>query len=89
MSTVANSVCVEVIVGTQEVTYYSSLWPFKKLLIQRIKTPSNKDVETISFLNQIYQTKSKEQCRHLSLYLLPVAKAMRKPQIINALNKWT
>jgi hypothetical protein len=56
--------------------------------MQRIRESVSKETQAISFINQTYQTKTKEQCRHMSLYLLPVAEAMRKPQIIDSLKKW-
>lgn len=67
---------------------YTSLWPLKQSVIRQIKSASYKETDVLTALTNVYQTKSNDQCRHLSLYWLPFAKAMRRQAIIDTLNQW-
>ncbi|OBZ83486.1 hypothetical protein A0J61_08466 [Choanephora cucurbitarum] len=64
---------------------YTSLSWMKKTLVRQIKCASAKESELLSVLNQAYRSKSMEQKRHLSLYLLPVARATRRANIVQLL----
>lgn len=67
---------------------YTSLWPLKQSVIRQIKSATYRETEVLATLTHVYQTKSNDQCRHLSLYWLPIAKAMRRQVIVNTLNQW-
>ncbi|KAG2202230.1 hypothetical protein INT47_002149 [Mucor saturninus] len=68
---------------------FSSLWPLKKSILRQIKT-SNKynEPHLLKVLTDLYQSKSTEQNNHLALYLIPVAKAMRRDTITKVLEQW-
>ncbi|KAI8338839.1 hypothetical protein BD560DRAFT_440072 [Blakeslea trispora] len=64
---------------------YTSLSWIKQALVRQIKSASFKEPELLAALNQAYRSKSTEQRRHLSLYLLPVARATRRANIVQLL----
>ncbi|GAN05109.1 hypothetical protein MAM1_0082c04578 [Mucor ambiguus] len=67
---------------------YKSLWQTKQSLIREIKSLHCRDADVVAALTQFYQTKPRDQCRHMSIYLLPVAEAMRRKGIVDTLQKW-
>ncbi|KAI8982376.1 hypothetical protein BDF20DRAFT_912545 [Mycotypha africana] len=67
---------------------FASLWQTKIMLIRSLRAPIYKEKDLVQLLLKIHKTHSRIQCHHLSLYLIPVAKAMRKHSIVEILNKW-
>lgn len=67
---------------------FTYLWPLKKNLIRQIKTAKYDEPLLLNLLSDIHQTKSQDQCRHLAIYLLPMARAMRRERIVKVLEKW-
>ncbi|GAA5817198.1 hypothetical protein MFLAVUS_010741 [Mucor flavus] len=68
---------------------FASLWPLKKSILRQIKTTNRyKESQLLTVLTDIYQTKSTEQIRHLAVYFIPVAKAMRRDTIVKLLEQW-
>lgn len=74
--------------STNSLRAYKSLWQAKQSLIREIKSVHCRDPDVVATLAQFYQTKPRDQCQHMSIYLLPVAKAMRRKGIVDALQKW-
>ncbi|CAO3625889.1 unnamed protein product [Mucor hiemalis] len=68
---------------------YESLLQLKHLLLLQLKTADGYDEsKIISMLTDVKRTKSPEQSRHLAVYLVPVAKAMRRDTITKTLEQW-
>ncbi|KAF1803340.1 hypothetical protein V8B55DRAFT_1504631 [Mucor lusitanicus] len=74
--------------STSSLKAYKSLWQAKQTLIREIKSVNCRDSDVVAALMQFYQTKPSDQCRHMSVYLLPAAEAMRRKGIVDALQKW-
>ncbi|KAL7317755.1 hypothetical protein PS15m_004065 [Mucor circinelloides] len=74
--------------STSSLRVYKSLWQAKQSLIREIKSVHCRDSDVVAALAQFYQTKPSDQCRHMSIYLMPVAEAMRRKGIVDALQKW-
>ncbi|KAK4521996.1 uncharacterized protein ATC70_004535 [Mucor velutinosus] len=74
--------------STSSLRAYTSLWQAKQTLIRKIKSVHCQESDVITALTQFYETKPNDQCRHISIYLLPVAEAMRRKGIVDALQKW-
>ncbi|KAI9350436.1 hypothetical protein BD770DRAFT_394507 [Pilaira anomala] len=68
---------------------FTSLWPLKMSILRQIKTANRyNETQLLLVLTDVYQTKSTEQNRHLASYFIPVAKAMRRENIIKVLEQW-
>ncbi|KAI7907371.1 uncharacterized protein BX663DRAFT_495692 [Cokeromyces recurvatus] len=68
-------------------SFYSfmSLWPLKLSLVRQIKTAHYNESNFIATFADMYETKSREQCQHVIIYLIPIAKAMRRENLVNFL----
>ena len=73
---------------TRSLNAYKSLWPIKQAFIRQIKSPSCRDLIVVSALKEFYQTTSSDQYLHMAHYLMPVAEAMRRQEVVNFLRKW-
>lgn len=68
---------------------FTSLWPLKMSILRQIKTANRyNEIQLLAVLTDVYQTKSTEQSCHLATYFIPVAKAMRRKNIIKVLEQW-
>lgn len=68
---------------------YESLLQLKHLLLLQLKSADGYDEsKIISMLTDVKRKKSPDQSRHLAVYLVPVAKAMRRDTIAKTLEQW-
>ncbi|KAL9541994.1 hypothetical protein MBANPS3_008829 [Mucor bainieri] len=74
--------------STSSLKEYKSLWQAKQSLIREIKSVHLRDSDIVAALTQFYQAKPSDQRRHMSIYLLPAAEAMRRKGIVDVLQKW-
>lgn len=57
--------------------------------MRQLKTADGyNESKLISMLSDVKRTKSSKQSRHLAIYLVPVAKAMRRENITKTLEQW-
>ncbi|KAI9485797.1 MAG: hypothetical protein EXX96DRAFT_546549 [Benjaminiella poitrasii] len=73
--------------STSSLQSHVSLWPLKLSLLRQIKTSRYNESDIVTTLTDLCETKPKDQCYHVVVYLIPLAKAMRRESLVQFLNE--